>query len=497
MTDLKNLDLAAYLEIFWRRKWYFLMVWVLVSAAAVFYARRQPLLYVSETRILIKEALIPEEYVRPTVQESVQETINAIRVQLSSRSFLERIIEEQQLFGFGRNPGFVMEQAVATLQGSLQVAGAGNSVVTLSYVSTDPRFAREVLRSVTNSLIRTNVASRRSVAVETDQFIDEQLRQALQDLNQQGDRIRQFKTTHLGELPEQSAANLNALTGLHTQLAAVENDIQRMQDLLKLLDLRAREQKQLSLLAQSLKPVGAPGRAEATTGAGSEDARLSAKRAQLAELAARYTAKHPDVMKLSREVEELERQNRAAAAKAGSTESAQELTPLGQDKRDAAGTETAQPVADSLPIVEVGEAEIRLEEENLKNQIAKRETEKEGLLRQIKDQQGRLNLAPALEQEYLTLSRERELLVQRYNNLQVKKFNAQMATANRNQTILLGIGAGFFLGLVAAFGREFLDPTITRPEEAATVLQLPVLVVIPELPAKPGRLAIARRGHKV
>jgi uncharacterized protein involved in exopolysaccharide biosynthesis len=121
-------------------------------------------------------------------------------------------------------------------------------------------------------------------------------------------------------------------------------------------------------------------------------------------------------------------------------------------------------------------------------------------------------MAPGLEQELLSLSRDHEILLQRYNNLQGKKFSTQMATTletdrntefyriidpatlperpafpNRMQIVLVGIGAGLILGLGAAFGREYIDPTLGSEEEALAVLSLPVLASVPEIPAKAGK----------
>jgi len=52
---------------------------------------------------------------------------------------------------------------------------------------------------------------------------------------------------------------------------------------------------------------------------------------------------------------------------------------------------------------------------------------------------------------------------------------------NRLQIILMGIGGGVLLGLGAVVGREYIDPTLRSEDEAASILNLPVLAVIPEI----------------
>jgi len=154
--------------------------------------------------------------------------------------------------------------------------------------------------------------------------------------------------------------------------------------------------------------------------------------------------------------------------------------------------------------MEIGNAELRAEIEAIDAQIARRERDREEIGKQIRAYQARLNIAPALEQQWQTLVRDREILRTQYTSLQNKKFQAQMtaemsktyasykvlgepslpnapAFPSRIDIAMMGLAAGFFLGLVAAFGREYVDPTLETEEEAARVLQVPVLVSVPEI----------------
>ena len=169
-------------------------------------------------------------------------------------------------------------------------------------------------------------------------------------------------------------------------------------------------------------------------------------------------------------------------------------------------------------MLDIESAEIKVEAESIKNEIEKREKEKEAILAQIKTYQGRLNLGPALDQEFMALSRDHDALKQQYTNLQSKKFQAEMtanlesdknsdnykiideanlpdkpAFPNRMHIALMGLGAGFVIGIVAAFGRELLDTTLSTEDEVAAALKLPVLVTISEVPGKqPKRLGLPR-----
>ncbi len=502
MKDFRNLEPLEYLKILWRRKWYALACFILVGAGAAAYSWRTPNVYKSEARILVENGLISQDYVRSD-HTSPEEQIAAIRVQIQSRSFLERMVTEFGLFGYGNDKNFSMDYAVTGIGRNIQVVSTAGNVFSISYAAPEAQQAQQILRRIVETLITTGNSSRKSRAVEADQFLDEQLRQTQQNLAEQEDKIKKFKMEHLGELPEQAATNMNALSGARAQLAAVESALQRARDLLKLLDMRNQEQKRLSTLTRDLiaPPPSAP--AKAARNVVPPNPLISAKQIELNNALVKYTASHPDVIRLKRELEELKRIEEARAAAD---------TPISTDD-NAAVAKPERVITGAESMLDVEAAELRMENESIRNEIAKREKEKEGILAEIKTYQGKLNLAPALDQMFTALSRDYEALKQQYANLQSKKFQSQMTAnlensknsdtyrvmdepnmpekpsfPNRIQIIWMGIGVGFAAGIGAAFGRELLDSTLSNEDEVSFALKLPVLVTISEIPAvKAGR----------
>jgi capsular polysaccharide biosynthesis protein len=53
---------------------------------------------------------------------------------------------------------------------------------------------------------------------------------------------------------------------------------------------------------------------------------------------------------------------------------------------------------------------------------------------------------------------------------------------NRIHILLMGLVAGFVLGIGAALGRELMDTSFSSGEEVASVLNLPTLAIITEIP---------------
>lgn len=119
-----------------------------------------------------------------------------------------------------------MDVAVTALKDTMDVKAAPAGTIVVGFRSTKPALARDVTQRLAEEVIRSRSSSREEQATITDQFLDQQLRQAEKDLAVQEDKMKAFKTQYLGALPEQSATNVAALNGLHSQLINNESALQ-------------------------------------------------------------------------------------------------------------------------------------------------------------------------------------------------------------------------------------------------------------------------------
>jgi len=499
MKDFSSLHPLDYLRILWRRRWYALVVFLIVCIGASIYAWRKPLIYKSTSRIKVESATIPQDYVRPSVRSTPETQIAAVRSAVQSRSFLQRMIQDFELFGYGTTiAAFSIEDAIKAVRSGIEITNVSPDTFNIAFSSTDPQLAQSLTRRMVETLIQTNTSSRKNRAIETDRFLDEQLRQTQKDLAAQEEKVKQFKAMHLGALPEQSQAVMNALSRLDVQLASVENALENLQERKKMLAAMAQNQNRMALQTQDFF-LSEEESAVVTSSTNVPNQLLAAKEAELAALSAKYTPKYPDVVRLTNEVEMLKRKL------AQEKEDAAKVTELALPGKQSIQPENANAMSDAdiLPTTD------NLELEALNNDIRKKERERDAILKQIGQFQAKLNLAPALEQELRVLSRERDTLNQQYTSLQGKKFQAQMtATLEANesgdayivideanlpenplpptriQIILLGMGAALVLGIGAAFGRELFDTTLNSEDEVAAVLKLPALATISEISPK-------------
>src|SRR5687768_1533686 len=102
MVPGKKYTVEDYLRIGWRRKWVVLIPFVLIAAGTVVVVRYLPDRYLSETTVLVVSQRVPEGYVQGTESGTPQDRLLAINQQILSRSRLEQIIQEFDLYADDR-----------------------------------------------------------------------------------------------------------------------------------------------------------------------------------------------------------------------------------------------------------------------------------------------------------------------------------------------------------------------------------------------------------
>jgi len=89
---------------------------------------------------------------------------------------------------------------------------------TISYQGSDPGTVSLVANTLASFYIEENLKARARQATDTAEFLRVQLDDTKRRLDEQEQRVSEFKRRHLGELPQQMDANLATVEGLYTQL---------------------------------------------------------------------------------------------------------------------------------------------------------------------------------------------------------------------------------------------------------------------------------------
>ena len=116
MIPGKQYSFDTVLEVARRRKWLILIPAVVVAAIGVAIVWYLPNVYRSETLILVVPQRVPESYVRSTVTARIEDRLQAISQQILSRTRLEQVVQDFNLYAEERADQELMEDIVERMR---------------------------------------------------------------------------------------------------------------------------------------------------------------------------------------------------------------------------------------------------------------------------------------------------------------------------------------------------------------------------------------------
>ena len=220
-----------YLHILRRRKRWVLIPLALSIVVGVVLLQVLPKEYESSATIAVAVPVVLPSYVNAGGPPDSQERLRALSQQLVSPGILTRVAKETDLTD-AAGTGTLEEQQeriIGTLRRSIKVSvppeDVGNlneprrlDAFLISYKDQEPERARRVTDTLVSVFIEENAKSRTDRAEGTAAFIAEQLKATQARLVTLEAQLRVAKESHMGALPEQTAANLSTLSGLRQQL---------------------------------------------------------------------------------------------------------------------------------------------------------------------------------------------------------------------------------------------------------------------------------------
>ncbi len=481
-----------------RRRWWLLLgffgAWTAVSLLGWFL----PADYRSETVILVEQQKVPEQYVIPNVSIDLQERLHSMTQQILSRTRLQRIIDSFHLYASERNrlsPDELVDRLRQDVKIDLVKAPGSRDELTafkIYYVSRDPNLAQQVTSQLTSLFIEENLRARQQQSESTTGFLENQLEEAGKDLAAQEQRVREFKTRYLGELPGQLQSNVQILSGLQGRLQGA-------------IDARDRvKQQQIyyeSLLGQyrSLQAELRRGKSADLRSPEALDAELERLKSQMADLTARYTARHPDVKHLKEEITETESVKSRIETEIKAARSKPDQ--VGSDTADAHDPGDPAELRVLSPVLEI-ESQLKASQLEMQN----RQREIENLESTISAYENRLNSTPLREQQLADVTRDYDQSKVNYESLLAKKNQSELATnlekrqqgeqfrildppslptkpywPDRFNFDLFGLVAGLIVGSAAVVGAEAVDDRVHSEKDLRSLIAAPVVVDIPSL----------------
>ena len=179
-----------------RRPWLVITPLFVCTFLALLVARAQPELYQADTLIQIVPQRIPDNYVRPTVTTEIEDRLKAIQQQITSRTMLEQIITELNLYPEERKLTTV-ESLIGLMRNSIdvQVLFGGNlrprymrqppDAFRVAFSYPDAEVAKKATERLAQLFVEQNAEARGNQAQGTSAFLLSQLKDAESRLQQQ------------------------------------------------------------------------------------------------------------------------------------------------------------------------------------------------------------------------------------------------------------------------------------------------------------------------
>jgi polysaccharide chain length determinant protein (PEP-CTERM system associated) len=485
MLGHRELTIEDYAEIVRRRFWLIFVCTLLTLALGVALTFVLPPQFVSQTLVLIEQQKVPDNYVKPIVNEDIGARLASLKEQILSRSRLEPIIDRFNLYTTNRA---TMDDRIDMTRKAIGIKTIPSSGEThgmpgffISFKASDAHTAQLVCSEITNLFVATNLDAQSQSAEGTTDFLKQQLAESKAKLDEQDAKLAAFQRKYSGKLPEQEGSNSNTLNALSSQLDASTQNMNRLQQNKTFLEAMIAQQSQ----DQSHNdPVSV---------ATDDTLKMQLKEAinQEKALEAIYTPDHPDVVAAKRKIANIQAdmaRGSSSPAKPGSAPASHAESPQLQQLR-------AQLRSEQQAITQAKQSQSQLES-------------------QIRNYEGRIESTPAVEEEYKQITRDHETALQFYNTLLTKMNESSMATAlqQRQQgeqfrvmdaanlpdgpvfpNRLIFAGGGFALGLMIGLGLaallEYRDTSLRNERDIWAFTKLPTLAVIAHINGLPQRAA--------
>jgi polysaccharide chain length determinant protein (PEP-CTERM system associated) len=479
---LGSLDIADYLAIARRRKWWIVLSSLGLFVTATVVAYRLPAIYRAETVILVNSAQVPDKYVPSINTGDIAGRLTTLEQQVLSPTRLKRLVELQGLYPDPEGKK-TEEQIIGEVQKSIIVevlnpGGGRMGMFRIAFSSRDRNSVAGITNQLATMFIEENLKARLDQTENTAQFLEEQLNETKRQLDEKDLQLRAIESRNAMELPESKPYHIEALANLRSQLQTIQD--------------RIRQDEQEKNVLQSMLLSGS-GRDAPTveadivseTGAGPYQVQIQRLESRLSDLKVRYGPAHPEVRKTRNEIERLK-------------------TKAGQEAQKA-----LEPSSEQAPALQVDTHRRRnpvleAQMEKLDEEIAQQAKLLRPLQEQMKFHESKLEQIPIFAQQISRLHQDYDILKSQYTSLLDKEKSAEISHAlevrqkgerfeildaaetpngpaapKRILISFAGLMGGLLAGVVLAGMAEMNDESVRTESEAVRIFGKPVLTGVP------------------
>jgi polysaccharide chain length determinant protein (PEP-CTERM system associated) len=482
---------SEYLKILKRRKWLIILPVLAVAIAVGYVVYRLPDVYESSTLIVVKPSTLPTSTIPTVAEDGLTRQLSSITQVVTSRSSLEPLINKYELYGRERQRGMAMEEAIDIMRDDIRVEVNKTRLditdgFDIKFRYRDPRVTQAVTSELASKYVSAQTNDTINSRTAALQFIDNQVKQTKDELDQIDQKRLQFMQARLGTLPSEAQSLLSQLSGFREQQKSLMTEVGRLQD------RRSSLATQLTLVQKATDQAivdAAEGLTDPKTTQGYAELvkRKADLQAELRQLETQYKEIHPDILAKKEQIksvqEEMDKQ-------------------IGDWKERIAAKEKRLKERPDLSAAAI-QAEMKSVDGEIKRQQALL-TDNDKQIALLTD---RINQVPGSAVELGAIDREYETKRAAYDKLLTEQqkiaLGADAATEQQSEGIEvvdaanlpskpvapkrlmlagLGVVAGLGIGMLLVALLEIpLLLTIQSTEDARHYTGLPVLIAVPEL----------------
>lgn len=449
----QEIDYKKILSLILRKRWLFVGTALLIMSISVIVSYLLPKVYESKSTVFIEKNVISELVRGIAITPSMEQTLRVIRVAMTSRPLLEKVINElDMLKGKGPNE---LPDLLEDINKQINVTvNNDNSMFIISYRNSDPRLARDFVNTLVRFYIEQNVSSKREESYGAIQFMSEQAETVKKKIEVLDKEINQYKAQQGGVINVDEPR-------LFTEINAAQQRLHEVQ-------LRRRQ-------LEGLKPIT---RREADP---LNNQLLTLQRRQ-DELRSQFNENYPELLRIKGEIESLQKQIKSRPSNTSTFSDPVEVSRIESELNALKISEqtlshsiaTNQNLLKRIPSAKAGLEQIEAELRTQKT-----------LYDQLLSRQGQSEVSKQIEVQDKTTT---------YRIVEPAIIPIKPVKPNRVKIMLFGLIAGVAGGVGILIGIDFLDKSI-KSVDAIKSLGLQILAVVPQIPDLERELKLQKRNR--
>ncbi len=476
-TTPQAFSLHDIVSLFMRKKKHFLIPFIAILSLVILYALIATAEYRSEARILIEpKGLQPGD--SASVASFTEHRIQIISEQIKQRENMLQLIKDYDLYHELSIES--LDKAIEKLEAAIEMSPVNTELVDpttgrvrestiafqLAFEYTDPLVAKAVADNLVSLFLSKNEETRIADVEQTAGFLSEQTQNFSKQVEEREQALAKFKQKHAGKLPEAQDANIQIIDRYERQLLEVSEELRALREQAVFVEAELAQTSRTGML------IGSTGERILTN-----SEKLKTLQTELADAKRRYSDSHPDVKRLQRQLREVQ---------------------SGQNNEDAEFFANDANAPDNPAYIQ-----LQSKLKSINSNIASQQRREISLNEKILQYERSITESPAIEREYLALTRDYENILEKYRETKQKLLEAQLSEAaekgnqsdsftlletprvanepvrpNRFAILIIGLLLATIFGVASVFVADQMDRTVRNARDLVGLIDGPPIGVI-------------------